>query len=209
VIPGLGSAVAGSTQTTPVIRGAAQISSQSSGSTFSPILPTHVAGDVLLVFASAQHGAGSADLTASGWSVAAQVTTSGGGRLALFYKTAPNSSQTITINNAANKPASAIAYALKFAGGGVTASGAAGADPPSVTASWGFAANFWMVASSATSGLSITAPTGFGDVVQANTETGGDALLTTADKADGSATLDPSAFGGGPSGSLTAVVQPA
>jgi hypothetical protein len=207
VIPGTASAIAGSTQTTPVNRGSVQVSTQNSGSTFSPTMPAHQAGDVLLVFAHVELDNSPSNLSATGWTKKAEVQDTGAQRdLALFVKTATNSSTTISISNPNNKHAIAHVYALQFASGTVSAQTAQNQDPPSLTASWGYGANLWFAAciSANTPGV---IPTGFGDEVQTTISVAG--TLTTCDKADQTNTLDPSEFTGGQSATLTAVVQAA
>jgi hypothetical protein len=173
-------------------------------------MPTHQAGDILLVFVMAESAAGGSDLTASaGWSQVAQAYGLGGNppRLALFTKKAANSSQSITITNTNDRQTIAHVYALEFASGTVAATGASSADPPSLTAPWGYASTLWLVACYGSSGTPLIPPAGWGDAVQTSAN---NRSLTTADKADSSATLDPATFtGSGGVVTLTAAVQPA
>lgn len=171
-------------------------------------MPTHQAGDVLLVFAHVELDPDSpGNLSATGWTKKAEVQDTGAQRdLALFVKTATNSSTTISINNPNSKHAIAHVYAIQFASGLISIQTAQNSDPPSLTASWGYGANLWFAAciSANTPGA---IPTGFGDEVQTTISVAG--TLTTCDRADQTNTLDPSQFTGSQSATITAVVQAA
>lgn len=208
ILPGIGAAIAAGAIQYPVERGTIQVTTDS-GTPFAPTLPTHTAGDVLLVFCTSK---GSSSPAASGWTKKAEIATGSADsdhQLTLFTKTAASSSETISITGLSGSTHAAHAYALANSNGSVEAATSATIDPPNLAPSWGATLTFWLVAAvSATAPAS--GPTGFTDGVQ--TDTGGaEGVLTTLDKEDSSASLNPAAFssGGANPVTMTVAVRPA
>jgi hypothetical protein len=209
ILPGIGAIFAGYNGTIPVLRGTAQVSTQASGTSFAPTMPTHFAGDVLLVFVSY---AGHTNVSAGGsWAEEAQAvrnpSTPDVG-IALFSLTATGSAHTITVSNGNNDVIIAHAYAVRNSAGGVEAASSATNDPPSLSPSWGSGNAIWFAAGALTVSGPAAPPTRFGDSVKTD-GTGGATSLFTCDKSDTVGTLNPAAFtGGGQGATITAVVQP-
>lgn len=206
ILPGIGGIFAGYSGTIPVIIGSAQVSSQTSGTSFAPTLPSHTIGDVLLVFVS-YHG--HTNISAAGWTeedetVRDPLTPDVG--VALYSLTATGTSHTITITNNNNEAIIAHAYKVRNSAGGVEATAAASNDPPSQTASWGAGNALWFAAMASVA--SSTPPTGFGGTVETTGVGSSGISLITCNKTDTVATLNPVAFSGGGQGcTITAVVQ--
>ena len=195
MLPGLGGAIAASTKPAAAIRGTVQTSSQVTGASLAVTMPTHQSGDVLVVLACYRDGV--AVTPSAGWTEAVQLadSASGGGTVA-YYRLASGSTHTLTITNTNAREIAAHAYALTGGQGAVSATAATGADPPSHTPSWGGGGNFWIAANGTNVGNAPTAgPTGFVNSVQTDGG-GGNAVMSTLNKADDSAVLDPSAFTG-------------
>ena len=199
MLPGLGGAIAAAGSATPTLRGTVQTSSQTSGGTFAVTIPTHAAGDVLVALCNYKNLV--AVTPSAGWTEAVQLANSGGGPpndggIVAYYRTATGSAHTLTITNSNGNNIVGHAYVLVGAQGAVSATAANGIDPPSHTPSWGAGPSFWIAANGANQPNAPTGgPTGFGNSVQ--TISGAtNAALSTLDKADSSATLDPSAFTG-------------
>jgi hypothetical protein len=213
--PVLGSAIAASSKAFPLLRGSVQVSSQTSGASFAPTIPTHSSGNVILVvvaYEAADHGSLPVALgSPAGWTKKYELLGSAIGDcgMALFTRTATTSAHTISIPNSNGQGAVAHVYVLQNAQGTVDATGTSGNNPPSQTTSWGSDLNYWLVAEACTNSGPTVGPTGFGNSVQTNPGTT-QIYLTTMDKNDTSATLDPSAFTGGTAAaqSATIVVRP-
>lgn len=198
ILPGIGLAVVKGAGY-PSIRGSVQVSTQIAGSTFSPTLPSHSIGDLLLVFFGYSQSSG---MSATGWTEQIE-TTSGNNGLALYSRVATGS-HAITIDIATSIADSryiAHAYVISGTDGTISKSSAANIDPPSVSPSWGSDLTYWIAVAS-TSSAPATGPTGFGNSVQ----TTNGITLTTMDKNDNSATLNPTAFGAAGSNPVTMTV---
>jgi hypothetical protein len=205
ILPGIGGVLVKGTQF-PSRRGSVQVSTQSSGTSFAPTIPTHQADDVILVFVAYSVSGppfGPANISGSaGWTEVAEAQNSGGTRgIALYSRLATGSSHTITITNNNNSDINAHVYVLQYASGTVLASTADGNDPPNRTTTWGSDLTLWFAAMTNTGSAGpATVPTGFTDGVQDTAPT-----FTTVNKQDSSSSLDPSAFES-KSGALTMTV---
>jgi hypothetical protein len=205
--PILGSAIAGAAPSFPSVRGSVAVSSQNSGTSFVPTIPTHSAGNIILVFVSYKgagsgvaHGFPAAAVTASaGWTEKAQAqntndTNQANGGIALFSRTATTSSHSITITNSNDSNIIAHVYVIQ-GGSSVEASVTTAKDPPSLSPSWGTDFTYWIAAEEeGDGGTTGVVPTGFSNTVQTSS---GNAALTTCDRNEVTATQDPSAFSGG------------
>jgi len=152
-------AAAPAVQEFPALRGTVAVSSQASGSTFSPAIPAHQAGDLILIFLSLEWN-GSGQGWPSGWNSAG-----GGFNGTTFqisgYKYAAGSGTTLTYVNNTGGQITAHVYVIKGTTSaphqlGFSQSG----DPPSGSPSWGLAKNLWFfsVASNSTTG---SVPSGY------------------------------------------------
>lgn len=200
ILPGIGAAGLLAAKSAPLQRGLVQVSTQNAGTTFTPGMPAHQSGDVLLVFVAAtliSPGNDPLTTTSSGWAQKAQQACSSLDRtFALFKKTATSSSESIVINNANTHSIEAHVYAFKSASGSVAGLAVQGNDPPALTPSWGPVDSRWIVACASAS--APTPPSGYGNMVQ--TTNGAAGTLTTAGKNDTQVTIDPDIFTGtGPS----------
>lgn len=191
ILPGIGSLMVKSSPF-PILRGSAQSSTQNSGTSFSPTLPAHQAGDVLVVVVGYVCDPTPRNISATGWTELAErhdsTDTNG---IAVYYLLATGSSHTITITNGNNAKINAHAYVLQYADGIVEASSLSGFDPPSLSPSWGSDSTFWMVGlvCGGTGSQPSAGPSGFSNGIQ---DTG--PTLSTLDKTDNSATLDPGIY---------------
>jgi hypothetical protein len=220
-LPILGSAIAGGGRAYPSIRGSVQASTQASGGSFVPTIPTHSAGNIILVFV-AYKGPGSgvasgfpavAVTASAGWTEKAQTqntddTNTKNGGIALFSRTATTSSHSITITNTNGNEIVVNVYVIQGGSSVEAAAAVTGSDPPSLSPSWGTDFTYWLAANENGGGFAPgVVPTGFSNTVQT---TQGNSVLTTCDKNEVTATQDPSAFTGAAdrSCSITAAVRP-
>lgn len=204
ILPGIGGFV-------PVMGGiepsvfVIRASSQESGTTFTPTVAPLASGTTLLVAIVSYRG--NTNISAgAGWTEVTQVNAGALGGIALFSRV-PTGSDTLTISNANNSSITAHVYVITSSGATVLGASVTGGDPPSLTATWTTANTFWLAGVSH-SATAPTAPVGFGHTLDTSAQA--DARLTTADRVDSSATVDPATFTGGGTliASLTVAVQP-
>lgn len=193
IVPGIGG-MPPPPQVPPIVRDVVT-TEVASGTPIVPTMPTHVAGDLLLVLVGYRGGSG---LSVTGWSEDAEKNDLYG--VAAYSKKATSSSTTISIVNPNNDYACVHAYSIEGASGAVKGTSLANTrNPPSVTCPWGLEPTLWFVAlGTAKSVKPGAAPSGFGDTLQTIAPGVGDApaSLSSARKIDWITTLDPSGFSG-------------
>ena len=169
--------------TFPVVEGTNQNATTSVSSSIAVALPASIqAGELLIIFVSANNNAGVTFTTPSGWTQLYNVT--GGGNMrrhACYYKVATGSEgASVTLTGSTNATFAANSYRISgYQGTPEAATPATGSsaspNPPSLTPSWGSAKTLWLAVAAdiSTSGTAPTAPTNFGSGITAQGNTFG------------------------------------
>ena len=132
-------------------------------------MPTHAAGDRLVVIHAVDGGASNYVSHTAGWTLLANTSSGTTCFLLVFEKEAASSSEALTVTLSGSRTARAVSYAIQGhdstqAAEIATASGTSTTpDPPSLSPSWGSDDNLWIVALSqdnSTIGLS-SFPSGY------------------------------------------------
>ncbi len=154
----------------PSIVNTMESTSNSSGTSFSVLMPTGIEAGQALVMIARYYQPPTAINTPSGWNLLSSTVNGTNGSMAIFAKTAVGGDGTVSVTTTAAvtvKQATVLLlenfYGDVANGAAATSANASGTspDPPSRSAPWGSAQNLWIACTTLANGASVTYPANY------------------------------------------------